>query len=215
MAREFKLDAVITGGREADQVAADLKARNARVIYSLNYPVRSRALPPDADEPVSALRTRAQAPRVPAALAKAGITFAFSSDGLREPNELVRNVARAVKDGLAPDAALRALTIDAAKIAGVSDRLGSLGARQDRRRRRDQRRSVRGKDEDHPRVRRRPDGDARRHAAARATRPVRAIGGTSNRPRREDFSTGLRRRSAGDHVREGGADPKAGTTKGW
>ncbi len=126
MAREFKLDAVITGGREADQVAADLKARNARVIYSLNYPVRSRALPPDADEPVSALRTRAQAPRVPAALAKAGITFAFSSDGLREPNELVRNVARAVRDGLAPDAALRALTIDAAKIAGVSDRLGSL-----------------------------------------------------------------------------------------
>ena len=126
MAKEFKLDAVITGGREADQVAADLKARNARVIYSLNYPVRSRALPPDADEPVSALRTRAQAPRVPAALAKAGITFAFSSDGLREPNELVRNVARAVRDGLAPDAALRALTLDAAKIAGVSDRLGSL-----------------------------------------------------------------------------------------
>ena len=117
---------MITGGREADQVAADLKARNARVIYSLNYPVRSRALPPDADEPVSALRTRAQAPRVPAALAKAGITFAFSSDGLREPNDFVRNVARAVRDGLAPDAALRALTIDAAKIAGVSDRLGSL-----------------------------------------------------------------------------------------
>lgn len=126
MAKEFRLDAVITGGREADLVAADLKARQARVIYSLNYPVRSRALPPDADEPVSAMRARAQAPRVPAALAKAGITFAFSSDGLRESNEFVRNVARAVKDGLSPDAALRALTIDAAKIAGVSDRLGSL-----------------------------------------------------------------------------------------
>jgi len=126
MAQEFKLDAVITGGREADQVAADLKARNARVIYSLNYPVRSRALAPDADEPVSALRARAQAPRVPAALAKAGIVFAFSSDGLRESNEFVKNVARAVKDGLAPDAALRALTLDAAKIAGAADRLGSL-----------------------------------------------------------------------------------------
>ena len=126
MAQEFKLDAVITGGREADQVAADLKARNARVIYSLNYPVRSRALAPDADEPVSALRARAQAPRVPAALAKAGIVFAFSSDGLRESNEFVRNVARAVKDGLSPDAALRALTLDAAKIAGAADRLGSL-----------------------------------------------------------------------------------------
>jgi imidazolonepropionase-like amidohydrolase len=128
MAREFKLDAVITGGREADQVAADLKARQARVIYSLNYPVRSRALPPDADEPISDMRARARAPQVPAALAKAGIMFAFSSDGLREPNEFVQNAARAVKDGLSPDAALRALTIDAAKIAGVSDRLGSLEA---------------------------------------------------------------------------------------
>jgi imidazolonepropionase-like amidohydrolase len=128
MAREFKLDAVITGGREADQVAAELKARQARVIYSLNYPVRSRALPPDADEPISDMRARARAPRVPAALAKAGIVFAFSSDGLREPNEFVQNAARAVKDGLSPDAALRALTIEAAKIAGVSDRLGSLEA---------------------------------------------------------------------------------------
>jgi len=126
LAREFKLDAVITGGREADQVAGDLKAQNARVIYSLNYPVRSRALPPDADEPVSALRARAQAPRIPAALAKAGIRFAFSSDGLREPNELLRNAARAVKEGLAPDAALRALTIDAATIAGAAETLGSL-----------------------------------------------------------------------------------------
>jgi imidazolonepropionase-like amidohydrolase len=63
---------------------------------------------------------------VPAALAKAGITFAFSSDGLRESNEFVKNVSRAVKDGLAPEAALRALTIDAAKIAGAADRLGSL-----------------------------------------------------------------------------------------
>ena len=50
MAKEFKLDPVITGAREADQVVADLKARNARVIYSLDYPARSRALPPDADE---------------------------------------------------------------------------------------------------------------------------------------------------------------------
>lgn len=126
MAREFKLDPVITGGREADQVAADLKARNARVIYSLNFPARSRALAPDADEPIAVLRTRANAPRVPAALEKAGVLFAFSSSGVREPRDFVRNAARVVKEGLSADAALRALTIDAAKIAGAADRLGSL-----------------------------------------------------------------------------------------
>ena len=73
MAQEFKLDPIITGGREADQVAADLKARNARVIYSLNFPTRPRTLAPDADEPVRELRARAHAPKVPAALEKAGV----------------------------------------------------------------------------------------------------------------------------------------------
>jgi imidazolonepropionase-like amidohydrolase len=126
MAQEFKLDPVITGGREADLVASDLKARNARVIYSLNFPTRSRILPPDADEPVRDLRARARAAKVPAALDKAGLQFAFSSSGLREQRDFLRNVARAVKEGLSPDAAVRALTINAARIAGAGDRLGSI-----------------------------------------------------------------------------------------
>ena len=126
MAQEFKLDPVITGAREADAVAGDLKARNARVIYSLNYPTRSRMLAPDADESLGELRRRVGAPKVPAALEKAGVLFAFSSAGLRESRDFVRNAARAVKDGLAADVAVRALTINAARIAGVADRLGSI-----------------------------------------------------------------------------------------
>ena len=126
MAQELKLDPIVTGGREADQLAAELKARNVRVIYSLNYPTRPRTLAPDADEPARELRARANAPKVPAALATAGVTFAFTSSGLREQRDFVRNAARAVKEGLAPDAAVRALTIDAARIAGAADRVGSL-----------------------------------------------------------------------------------------
>jgi imidazolonepropionase-like amidohydrolase len=126
MAAEFKLDPIVTGAREADQVTADLKARNARVILSLNYPSRPRTLAPDADESVRVLRERATAPKTAAALEKAGILFAFESDGLRESKDFVRNAARAVKEGLAPDAAVRALTINAARIAGAGDRLGSL-----------------------------------------------------------------------------------------
>jgi imidazolonepropionase-like amidohydrolase len=126
MAKEFNLDPVITGAREADQVIADLKARNARVIYNLNFESRSRALAPDADEPVRELRARAQASKTPAALDKGGIVFAFSSEGIQQPRDFVRNAARAVKDGLSADAAVRALTINAAKIAGAGDRLGSI-----------------------------------------------------------------------------------------
>jgi imidazolonepropionase-like amidohydrolase len=126
MAKEFKLDPMISGGREADQVASDLKARNARVIYNLNYPTRPRTLAPDADESIRTLRERANAPKVPATLDKAGVTFAFSATGLREPRDFVRNAARAVREGLSPDAALRALTINAAKIAGADARVGSI-----------------------------------------------------------------------------------------
>jgi imidazolonepropionase-like amidohydrolase len=126
MAKEFKLDPMISGGREADQVASDLKMRNARVIYNLNYPTRPRTLAPDADESLRTLRERANAPKVPAALDKAGVTFAFSATGLREPRDFVRNAARAVREGLSADAALRALTINAAKIAGADSRVGSI-----------------------------------------------------------------------------------------
>ena len=126
MAKSFNLDPVITGAREADQVVGDLKAQNARVIYSLDYPTRSRALPPDADEPIRELRARAQASKTPGLLQKGGVTFAFSSGSLQQPRDFVRNAARAVKDGLPADAAVRALTLDAARIAGAADRLGSL-----------------------------------------------------------------------------------------
>ena len=126
MAAEFKLTPVISSAREADEVTAELKARNGRVIYNLNFPTRSRTLAPDADESIEVLRARANAPKVPAALEKAGITFAFSATGLREPRDFVRNAARAVRAGLSPDAALRALTLDAAKIAGADARVGSI-----------------------------------------------------------------------------------------
>ena len=126
MAKSFNLDPVITGAREADQVVSDLKAQNARVIYNLDFPARPRTLAPDADEPVRDLRARAQASKAPAALEKGGILFAFSSGNIQQPRDFVRNAARAVKDGLAADAAVRALTINAARIAGVGERLGSL-----------------------------------------------------------------------------------------
>src|SRR5688500_7475326 len=111
MAQEFKLDPVITGGREADQVSAEVKAMNARVIYNLNFPTRSRLLAPHADDPLRELRSRAQATKTPAALDKAGVQFAFSSSGLRETRDFLRNAARTVKEGLSADAAVRALTI--------------------------------------------------------------------------------------------------------
>jgi imidazolonepropionase-like amidohydrolase len=126
MAKSFKLDPIITDGREADQVVADLKSANARVIFSLEFPTRPETLAPDADEPLRTLRTRAHTPKVPAALDKAGIVFAFESAGLSEPKDFIKNASKTVQQGLSRDEAIRALTLDAATIAGAGDRVGSL-----------------------------------------------------------------------------------------
>ena len=124
MAKELKLEPIVTGARDAAEVAGDLKS--VRVIYSLNYPTRPKTLAPDADETLETLRTRANAPKAPGDLAKAGVTFAFESAGLADPKDFVKNAAKAVKAGLPADAAVRAMTIDAAKIAGAGDRLGTI-----------------------------------------------------------------------------------------
>jgi imidazolonepropionase-like amidohydrolase len=126
MSKAMKFDLVLAGGREADQLASELKGQNIRVIYNLHYPERLKSLAPDDDEPLRDVRARANAPKTPGALEKAGIMFAFESGGLEEPKDFVKNAAKAMKAGLAPDAAVRALTINAAGIAGVGDRLGSL-----------------------------------------------------------------------------------------
>ena len=126
MARTFKLDPIITTARQVDEVTADLKAANARVIYSLNFPTRRPSLAPDADESLTVLRDRANAPKGPIALDKAGILFAFESNGLSEPKDFLKNAQKSVAGGLSKDAALKALTINAATLAGAADRLGSL-----------------------------------------------------------------------------------------
>jgi imidazolonepropionase-like amidohydrolase len=126
LAAELKLDPIITGARESSATVPELKAQNARVILSLNYPVKPRSLGPEAEEPLRTLRARADAPKTPAALEQGGVVYAFASAGLREPADLVKNAAKAVKAGLPAEAAVRALTINAARIAGVADRLGSI-----------------------------------------------------------------------------------------
>jgi imidazolonepropionase-like amidohydrolase len=120
MARAFKLDPIITAAREVDSVTADLKAANARVIYSLNFPTRRPSLAPDADESLSVLRDRANAPKGPAMLDKAGIVFAFESAGLSEIKDFLKNARKTVGGGLSKDAAIKALTLNAATLVATA-----------------------------------------------------------------------------------------------
>ncbi len=63
--------------------------------------------------------------------AAAGIPVAFQSDGATAAQGLALSAAYAVRKGLDPQAALRGLTIDAARIFQVDDRIGSIAPGRD------------------------------------------------------------------------------------
>jgi imidazolonepropionase-like amidohydrolase len=58
--------------------------------------------------------------------AKSGVKFAFYSDGVDSAPELKRAIKKAIDAGLSRADAIRALTLNAAEIYGVADRMGSL-----------------------------------------------------------------------------------------
>ena len=111
LAQEFKLNAIIAGGLEADKVAARLRANKIPVLLSLNFPRRTAPALPEADpEPVRVLRERVEAPKVAGRLAAAGVRFAFQSGSLTNITEFHPNLLRAIDNGLSRENALRALT---------------------------------------------------------------------------------------------------------
>ncbi len=129
LAKEFKLNAIIAGGQEAWKVAARLKEQNVAVLLSLNFPKRTTSTSPDADsEDLEILRFRAETPKCAARLAQAGVKFAFQSGGLTNIGDFFANAAKTTENGLAADAAIRAMTLSAAQILGVDNRLGSIEA---------------------------------------------------------------------------------------
>jgi imidazolonepropionase-like amidohydrolase len=66
------------------------------------------------------------------AMEQAGVVFAFTTDHPVIPNySLPLCAAYAVGAGMSPEGALRALTLDAAKLLGLENRLGSLEAGKD------------------------------------------------------------------------------------
>lgn len=129
IARQIGLENyVLYGVQQGYEAAAAIAEAKIPVLVSLRWPERDRDADPDAEEPLRVLRFRDRAPSTPAELHKAGVTFAFYSDGITNPADLLKNVKKAVDAGLPREAAVRALTLSAAEILGVADRLGSIEA---------------------------------------------------------------------------------------
>jgi imidazolonepropionase-like amidohydrolase len=115
MAREFGYELVIDHGTEAYLLADQIAAASIPVIIGPLFTSRSKV----------ELRNRSLAN--PGRLASAGVMIAITTDHPVVPiNFLIHQATLAVKEGLDPVTALRAVTINPARIIGVADRIGSL-----------------------------------------------------------------------------------------
>jgi len=115
LADKYQLKLTIVGGRDSWRVADELAARKVPVIFGAPFGIPERD-----DEAVDI------AYATPAKLAKAGVTFALSIGSFWDSRNLPFGAGQAAAFGLDKEQALAAVTLNAAKIAGVDDKLGSL-----------------------------------------------------------------------------------------
>lgn len=114
--KEFGFDVVIVGGADSWQIADVLKQYNVSVI--LNQP---HSLPALADDDID------QPYKTAAILHKAGVTYAINDeDGQTRGRNLPFNAGTAATYGLTKEEALQAITLNPAKILGISDKTGSI-----------------------------------------------------------------------------------------
>ena len=143
LAREFGIRPILYGGHEAEESAAFLAEHGVPILVDLNWPAADPDADPEAQAPLRTLRMRDRAPAGPAALAAAGVRFAFyrgegagsaggppgrRGGGRGGSGGDLAAVRQAVERGLDREAALTALTLAPAEIFGMADRVGTLQA---------------------------------------------------------------------------------------
>ena len=120
-AKEFGFDVVIVGGSESYQIPTLLKDNNISVILQDEH-----ALPSTEDDDID------QPFKTPAMLQKAGVLFSLNDHNSETKyRNLAYNAGTAAAYGLGKEAALQAITLNAAKILGVDDKTGSIEAGKD------------------------------------------------------------------------------------
>jgi imidazolonepropionase-like amidohydrolase len=145
-AEEFHLQPIIYGGRDAWKAVDRLKQQQVSVVLRLNFPDKPQArlgrrasgpfyerspaaegdkpVPTRVDEDVQ--RIAREELRNASILHQHGILFALSGQGLDKPEKFRENLSKVIKEGLPAEAALKALTQDAAKILGIDKQLGTI-----------------------------------------------------------------------------------------
>ena len=110
----FNIKVILRGASYAWELADTLAARHIPVI------VGPTTQTPAASDPYDMIYAN------PGALARAGVQIAFRTNSATDSRNVAYNAALSTAYGLDPEEALRALTINTARMFGVADRIGSI-----------------------------------------------------------------------------------------
>jgi imidazolonepropionase-like amidohydrolase len=130
-AAEFGMKPIVYGGRDAHKRVERLKKENVALLLRVDFAEDDSPITRSAEKDMPARvredrkKLREKERSCAAELAKAGVLFAFSAQGLTA-EKFRGNVRKAIAAGLSADRALKALTSDAAKLLGVEGQIGSI-----------------------------------------------------------------------------------------
>ena len=130
VAKELSLAAQVVGAGDEYKRVKDVAALGLPLIVPVNFIEAPDVADPDAalEVGIEELRHFDQGPGNAAALSKAGVTYALTTNGLKDVKAFRANVARSIERGLKPDDALAAVTTVPARVLGLDRRLGTLAA---------------------------------------------------------------------------------------
>ena len=126
--KEFGINYIFKTNGDEYQRLEEVKATGASLIVPLNFPAAY-----DVEDPSDAqfitlaeMKHWEMASSNAGLLAKAGIQFALTSNGLKSKSDFMANLRKSIEMGLSENKALEALTLNSAKILKIEDKLGSL-----------------------------------------------------------------------------------------
>ncbi len=129
-----RADDMLTAIRIAEEFGLDLTLEHATEGCKIADVLAAKGIPVTAG-PILFSREKYElkemTPKNPGLMAKAGVKVAIQTDEMSAVKYLTINAALAVREGMAEAEALKAITINAAEIIGVADRVGSLEAGKD------------------------------------------------------------------------------------
>jgi imidazolonepropionase-like amidohydrolase len=124
-----RADDMLTAIRIAEEFNLDLTLEHATEGYKIAGILASKGIPVTAG-PILFSRVKYElkemTPKNPGMMAKEGVTVAIQTDEMSAVKYLTINAALAVREGMAEEEALKAITINAAQVIGIEDRIGSL-----------------------------------------------------------------------------------------